>query len=348
MIRAPDFWWRERGFPARLLAPLGAVYGAIAGRRMSRRGARSRLPVICIGNFVVGGAGKTPFAIEIARRLALLGERPAFLTRGHGGNLAGPVAVKPGHMAGEVGDEALLLATKAPVVVARSRIAGAELIERTGASVIVMDDGLQNPSLAKDLAFAVLDAESGIGNGLCLPAGPLRAPLARQWPCVDALVVMGRAKPVKADAGDLESRAALLRREAELRAVPVVLASLAPDAGEAEALKGRKVVAFAGIGRPAKFFASLDEAGAVLVAAHGFPDHHVFRSGELEGLAAKARAADALLVTTEKDMMRIAGKAAPAPLIAGTPLRALRVSARVEDGNGLDSLLRQAIAKRRT
>src|SRR4051812_1975988 len=177
MIRAPAFWWRAPGWEARLLAPFAALYGAGAARRLAQPGERVAIPVICAGNFVVGGAGKTPFAIELARRLVARGERPAFLTRGYGGSLAGPVAVTPAHAAAEVGDEALLLAAHAPTVVARSRIGGARHAERDGASVIVMDDGLQNPSLAKDLSFALVDAEAGIGNGLVLPAGPLRAPL---------------------------------------------------------------------------------------------------------------------------------------------------------------------------
>ncbi|MFI4995620.1 MAG: tetraacyldisaccharide 4'-kinase, partial [Hyphomicrobiales bacterium] len=239
-MRAPDFWWRRPGLKARLLQPLGALYGALTARRMARRGVCSALPVLCVGNFVAGGAGKTPFAIEISRRLASLGEKPAFLTRGYGGSLKGPLLVGAEHMAGEVGDEALLLARHAPTILARSRVAGAKLAEAQGASVIVMDDGLQNPSLAKDCTFALVDAETGVGNSLCLPAGPLRAPLDRQWPLVQGLVVMGPAearpgearRPDARGGGDWREEGASgrgealqeVRRQARRRGLAVVMA----------------------------------------------------------------------------------------------------------------------------
>ena len=313
---------------------------------MSRSGARCALPVLCVGNFVAGGAGKTPLAIEIARRLRDLGERPAFLTRGHGGSLAGPLLVAPGRRAGEVGDEALLLARHAPTVMARSRLAGARLAESSGASVIVMDDGLQNPSLVKDLSLAVVDAETGVGNRLCLPAGPLRAPLARQWPLVQAAVLVRGAEPSNRGIGE---SCEALARDARRGGLPVILGSLVPEASEA--LRGRKVVAFAGIGRPAKFFATLRSIGAVLVAERGFPDHHVFRKGELEALAAEARIKGAVLATTEKDMMRIgageAHRAEQAPSVADIPLHVLRVMLLIQDVEALDSLIAGALAARR-
>jgi len=177
-MRAPGFWWREPGLAAAALAPLGALYGAVAAWRMARKGEAVSAPVVCVGNFVVGGAGKTPTAIFLAGRLAAAGERPFLLSRGYGGNLDGPTLVDARtHLASEVGDEPLLLATAAPTVVARDRPAGARFAADRGASVIVLDDGLQNPALAKTVALAVVDGARGVGNGRCLPAGPC----ARRW-----------------------------------------------------------------------------------------------------------------------------------------------------------------------
>ncbi len=191
-LEAPFWWYRRTGALASALAPLGRLYGRLAEARAARvEPYRSRLPVICIGNFTAGGGGKTPTAIAVASLLAELGARPAFLTRGYGGSSAGPILVKKGQSAEEVGDEPLLLAEAAPTVVSADRPAGAAAIEATEADIIVMDDGFQNPSLAKDLSLVVVDAAAGIGNGLIIPAGPLRAPLEAQLARADALVVIG-------------------------------------------------------------------------------------------------------------------------------------------------------------
>lgn len=311
---------------------------------------RSALPVICVGNFTAGGTGKTPFALKVAQRLVRMGERPAFLTRGYGGAQRGPLVVDASrHRAVDVGDEALLLARHAMTILARARSAGARLAESAGASVIVMDDGWQNPSLAKDFVFATVDGETGIGNGLCLPAGPLRAPLAAQWPFLEALVAVG----------DPGSSCLALMEEAARRGITVLRARLVPDRQAAEALRGRNVVAFAGIGRPEKFFASLRALGAVVVAEHGFGDHHPFAARELAALAAKARARDAILVTTEKDLVRLTDVAAaddPAraddfaresATIFGMPLRAVSVHMQIEDEATLDKLIASALFIRR-
>jgi tetraacyldisaccharide 4'-kinase len=364
---------------------------------MGRAGETSSLPVICAGNFVVGGAGKTPFAIELARRLSLASERPIFLTRGYGGCLEGPVLVTPKHGAAEVGDEALLLARHAPTVVSRARGAGAKLAEAAGGTVIIMDDGLQNPSLTKDLSFAVVDAAAGVGNGLCLPAGPLRVPLEIQWRFVQALIVIGGGPILperrrneggtstflpglkisatweagqgdmpalqrfdaskKGARGPIESGSAIgesargLIAEANRRGLPILSASLLPEPSSADALRGQKVLAFAGIGRPEKFFATLRAIGAVLVAERGFPDHHRFRGRELERLAGEARRSGAILVTTEKDMVRVSEPDSRgtelASILSGVTLRVLRVSLSVADGERLDSLLRHALRQKR-
>lgn len=298
-MRSPGFWWRPPGLAARLLAPAGALYGRLSAARMDRPGARGALPVVCVGNFTLGGAGKTPTALALAAALAAAGRRPAFLSRGYGGRLAGPVGVDPArHAAADVGDEPLLLARRAPTVVARDRPAGAALCAALGADVVVMDDGLQNPSLAKDLCLAVVDAGAGFGNGRVMPAGPLRAPLARQWPHAHALVLVGEGAP-----GEEAAQAAAAR------GLRVLRATLVPDPAVAAALAGRRVLAFAGIGRPEKFFATLRTLGAEVVRAEGFPDHHAYTREERARLLAAARREDLLPVTTEKDAARLAGDA---------------------------------------
>lgn len=294
-MRAPSFWWNERSsLAARLLSPAGAVFGAVTARRMAREGVRASVPVICVGNLVAGGAGKTPTALAVASYLAEAGERPIFLTRGYGGRLPGPVLVDPGvHTAADVGDEPLLLARKARTVVARVRPEGAAFAAGLGASVIVMDDGLQNPSLHKDLVIAVIDGATGIGNGLCIPAGPLRAPFERQLPYLDAAVVIGE--------GLAGRRVAL---EARTAGIDVETARILPDPEAAAALRSLRVLAFAGIGRPEKFFATLAACGATVVEALSFPDHHAYDGRTLQSIVERAQAGSLVAVTTEKDAAR--------------------------------------------
>ena len=314
-MRAPAHWWEQKPSPlAHLLRPPSVLYGAIAGWRMRRSGMAPEVPVVCVGNFTVGGAGKTPAALTLARMLAAEGQQPFFLTRGYGGRLAGPVRVDAGtYNAADVGDEPLLLARAFPTVVARDRPAGAGLAAQEGASVIVMDDGLQNPSLAKDVALAVVDGATGVGNGLCLPAGPLRAPLRTQWRKVDAVIVVGEGAP-----------GAALAHEATQRDKPVFRARLEPDANAAGRLRGRKVFAFAGIGQPQKFFATLERCGAVVARQKSFPDHHPYGAGEIHAILADAKAADLEVVTTEKDFARLAdlsGAASLTGMIKALPVR---------------------------
>ena len=294
---APGFWWRPRPGPLALaLSPAGALYGALTGRRMAQRGAGVGVPVVCVGNFVVGGAGKTPTVLELARQLVAAGHEPAFVSRGYGGTGSeAPIRVDiERHRAAEVGDEPLLLARVAPCWVARDRAAAARAAVAEGATIILMDDGLQNPSLAKDLSLAVVDGVIGVGNGLCLPAGPLRAPLRRQWPAVDLVVVVGAGVAGEAVAA-----------EAASQSKTVLHATIAPDPRALSRLMGRRLVAFSGIGRPGKFFATLREAGLNVVETTAFPDHHAFDSRDRETLLASAAASDAILVTTEKDRVRL-------------------------------------------
>jgi tetraacyldisaccharide 4'-kinase len=291
-MRAPDFWWHKPpSLLARLLAPFGAFYGRRTLARMAQTGMSASIPVVCVGNLIAGGAGKTPAAIEIARLLVSAKRKPVFLTRGYGGRLKGPVQVDlKKHTARDVGDEPLLLARSGPCIVARDRVAGAGLAARLG-DVIVMDDGFQNPSLKKDMALLVIDGEQGVGNGLCIPAGPLRAPVEEQLKHADAVVVVGEGKA----AGFLARR----------KKPPVLAARLVPDAKVAGVLKGKRVLAYAGIGRPQKFAGTLKALGADVVRLVAFPDHHVFNAMDAEALLAEAKRDNLTLVTTEKDMARL-------------------------------------------
>lgn len=290
-MRAPEFWAGD-GLGARLLDPLGRLYGQ-AGRlrRRCTMPRRAPLPTICVGNLTVGGAGKTPVAIALATRLLAAGERPHLVTRGYGGQASGPLRVAPErHDSRQVGDEALLLAAVAPTWLARNRLAGAQAAARAGASLVIFDDGFQNPSLAPDLALVVIDGDYGFGNGRLIPAGPLREPVAEGLRRADAVIRLGAA----AAGVEKSLPPALPRLEAELRP-----AADAPD------LAGRRVLAFAGIGRPEKLFITLREAGAELVDAMAFPDHHRYRRAEVEPLLARARQAGALCITTAKDAVRL-------------------------------------------
>jgi tetraacyldisaccharide 4'-kinase len=294
-MKAPAFWFAERSALAQLLRPAGFVWGAVAARRMARGGLSADVPVVTVGNFVAGGAGKTPAAIAIARLLIEAGEAPAFVARGYGGSASRGIAVRvQDQPASVVGDEPLLLARVAPTFVGADRAAASRAAcETTKASVLVLDDGLQSRRVEPDLAVAVVDGASGTGNGLCIPAGPLRAPLREQLRHVHAVVIVGAGEPGEA-VGALARTAGL----------PVFSARIAPTP-EARALAGEKVVAFAGVGRPGKFFATLDEIGARIVARRGFADHHVYTAGEIESLRALAQRGNARLVTTEKDFARL-------------------------------------------
>jgi tetraacyldisaccharide 4'-kinase len=276
------------------------------------------VPVVCVGNLVTGGAGKTPVVLALLGALRQRGETPHALTRGYGGREAGPLRVDPArHDAARVGDEALLLARAAPTWVARDRPAGAKAAVAAGASLVVMDDGFQNPSLQKDLSILVVDGRYGFGNGRVVPAGPLREPLAWGLARADAVVVVGEARE------DLEPTLGAGR--------PVLRADLVPESG-AESLGGRKLVAFAGIGRPEKFFASLRDQGALLAETHGFADHHAYRPGEVAKLADRARSLGATLVTTEKDAVRL-------PPDRLSEIRVLAVSLAWRDPAAIDELL---------
>ncbi|WMS44738.1 tetraacyldisaccharide 4'-kinase [Acuticoccus sp. MNP-M23] len=291
-MRAPRFWWRQGASPGSvLMTPVGAVVGAIAGRRIgapARR--RLNIPVVCIGNPTVGGAGKTPVAIAVAHLLARNGQRPVFLTRGYRGRLAGPVEVKSTHCASDVGDEPLLLARYFPTVVAQDRAAGGALAATLG-NVVVMDDGFQNPGLAKNFSVLVIDAAVGLGNGCVTPAGPMRAPFDAQIPHADAVLLTHVA-------GDDATRCTLPALN-----VPCHTVVLRPKAPRN--LAGVDVLAFAGIGRPEKFFRSLEGLGADVRVRYAFADHALYDEDLASRLIGEAIARGLTLATTAKDAVRL-------------------------------------------
>jgi len=330
---APAFWWRERGLAGHALSPLAALYGAVAARRMRRPGPRAPIPVICVGDLTVGGAGKTPTALAIADLCRQMGRRPGFITRGYGGGEPGPVLVDAScHSAAEVGDEPLLLARAHPTIAGRDRLAGARLLARLGCDVAIMDDGFQSPSVAKDLALIVVDAARGVGNGLVFPAGPLRAPLAAQLRRAQAVILIGQ------DGGGAPAVRAAARS-----GVPVLAARTEPV--RRRGFKSKRWLAFAGIARPEKLYDSLRAAGARLEATMDFPDHHTFSEAECQVLLDRAAAQGLALITTEKDMARLAGRdGACARLAAAAQTFPIRIV--LEEPRRLVALIEEALTGR--
>src|SRR5580704_10380117 len=291
-MREPAFWYRPSSLISLPLLPFAAVYGAIAGHRLERKGFDAGIPVFCVGNYHVGGAGKTPTVLALVKLLRDLGETPVVLSRGYGGRLRGPVMVATDrHLAADVGDEPLMLAWTVPVAVARERLDGLALAKSQGATVIVMDDGFQNPAIAKDASLIVIDAHRGLGNARVFPAGPLRAPLAPQIARTDALIVIG-------EGGAAAGVAATVAAQDK----PVLTAHLRADEASVSALRGKRVLAFAGIGDPARFFRTLRASGIDVVSERVFADHHPFTQSEIEALVAEAKIDALTLVTTEKDL----------------------------------------------
>jgi tetraacyldisaccharide 4'-kinase len=299
-MREPGFWHGPASLNAHLLKPLAALYGAIAAQRLQRRGLKAGIPVLCVGNYHVGGAGKTPTVLALAKLLRELGETPVVLSRGYGGKLRGPVRVDPvRHAASDVGDEPLMMAETLPVVVSRKRADGVPLARAQGATVILMDDGFQSPAIVKDASLIVIDGARGIGNGQVFPAGPLRAPLRPQLSRTDALVVVGTGGAANALASEIAAQAK-----------PVLSAHLKPDEEQVAKLHGKSVLAFAGIGDPARFFNTLRASGIDVAGQRAFADHHSYSEAEIEGLIAEAKRDALTLVTTEKDLARLRNRSA--------------------------------------
>jgi tetraacyldisaccharide 4'-kinase len=315
---APEFWARP-GLVSDLLTPLGWAYGAAgAARRAMTQPTRVDVPTICVGNLTAGGAGKTPVVLSLAALLRERGRKPHILSRGYGGSLKGPLQVDPArHRASEAGDEPLLLAAAAPCWIGADRVASARAASAAGADILLLDDGFQNPALHYDVALIVVDGGYGLGNGRVIPAGPLREPVAPALKRASAVVLIG-------------AKAATL----ELDDLPVLAARLAPV--DAREFTGARVFAFAGIGRPAKFFATLRELGADLVWTRDFPDHHPYSDGDLVALDAAARAKNAALVTTEKDWVRLSPR-------WREKTRTLKVALRWDDAAALERVLAPAL-----
>ena len=298
-MREPAFWHRPPSWMSYVLFPLGAVYGAIAALRMQQKGLDAGIPVFCVGNYHMGGAGKTPTVLALTRILRDVGETVVVLSRGYGGRLQGPLMVDPGrHAAADVGDEPLMLSATVPVAMARDRVDGVALAKSQGASVILMDDGFQNPAVNKDAALIVIDSGRGVGNGQVFPAGPLRAPLAAQLERTDALIVVGEGSAANAIAEMIASHPDR----------PVLTAHLKPDPAALAALAGKGVLAFAGIGDPARFFRTLRTHGIDVARERAFADHHPFSQDDIEALIAEAGREGLALVTTEKDLVRLRRK----------------------------------------
>jgi tetraacyldisaccharide 4'-kinase len=327
-MREPHFWQvtdrrAREGAPLTraLLTPLGWLYASAGARRIARTVPfEAGVPVVGVGNLTLGGAGKTPVARAVRARLAGMGLSPATLSRGHGGRLRGPLAVDPQlHAAADVGDEPLLLAQDGAAWISRDRPAGARAMVASGVTAIVMDDGHQNPSLAKTLSLVVIDAARPFGNGCVFPAGPLREPVAVGLARADAVVLMG------------DGEVALPGFSG-----PVLRAHLAPLRAPPEG----PLLAFAGIGRPAKFFDALTAQGAQVVDAVSFADHHPFTDAELSTLADLARTHNARLITTEKDLMRLSPHWRAQ--VAAWPVEAV-----FDEAAALDDLLARAVESAR-
>lgn len=328
---APPFWWTKADWRAWGLSPFSFVYGKVAGHRLARaRRASIPVPVICVGNFTVGGAGKTPTALTLARTAREKGFVPGFLTRGYGGSLDVTTLVEIGHhRATAVGDEALLLAREAMTVVSRRRADGARKLVSEGADLIIMDDGFQSASLEIDFALIVIDSVRGIGNGHLVPGGPVRAPIAEQMRQLSAILKVGD--------GDAADR---LVRQASRAAKPVYVSSLVPQ--PAPGIGDRPLLAFAGIADPGKFYRTVEALGGRISVRRSFPDHHYFTEDEVADLLDDAQKQGLALVTTAKDAVRLDGQHGRTAELAGA-MRVVEVEMVFDDPHGPGNIIDQAV-----
>lgn len=324
IIKTPGFWYNPRlsALQKRLL-PLSRLYGWTAQCRQALINPQKvRIPVICVGNFVMGGAGKTPAALALAAWLIGKGYAVHFLTRGYGGSEGGPLQVDLNrHKAPDVGDEALLLAQTAPTWVSRDRVLGAQAAEGHHAQILIMDDGFQNPSLFKDLSLVVVDGLQGLGNSYVFPAGPLREPLERAVKRADAILFIGEDRH---NIRPLFSGKLLLK------------CSIVPDETSLQFIRQKPLIAFAGLGYPEKFFELLKHCSANLIEKYAFPDHHPYSLKDLEPLIASAKEKGAWLVTTEKDRVRV-------PNALQSQVKTFKIKLEFESPSGLRDLLQTVL-----
>ncbi|MFD0916128.1 tetraacyldisaccharide 4'-kinase [Pseudahrensia aquimaris] len=333
MSEAPPFWFTKAGVPAWALSPLGFIYGRVAAKRMTQKASNmADVPVVCVGNFITGGAGKTPTALALGRIVKDMGLKHGFLSRGYGGSVNTPTLVDTEkNNAKDVGDEPLLLAQQAPTVVAADRPAGAALLVEQRVDIIIMDDGFQNPSLHKDFSLAVVDARRGIGNGFCIPAGPVRANLGIQLLASDAVLLIGKAPG-----------AAQVIRKAARAAKPILEAQISID--NPQDFEGRRVLAFSGLADNKKFHISLEQAGAEIVEVRNFHDHHPFSTEECRELLSYASAEKLVLVTTEKDHIRLRRMGGAQELLH-TQSHPLRIHLTFDNPRTVEGLLEKMIAQ---
>ncbi|MGI9350572.1 MAG: tetraacyldisaccharide 4'-kinase [Rhizobiaceae bacterium] len=326
---APPFWWKNPGWQAWLLSPISFVYGRASGKRMEFSSSSFvPVPVICVGNFIVGGAGKTPTVELLSEHVRARGLRPGILTRGYGGAVTSPTVVKRGrHNSHDVGDEALLHAAHAVTVVSADRPKGAELLLKQGCQFILMDDGFQNPSLAKDFNLVVVDAKRGLGNGFSMPAGPLRVPFRHQLLHADTVMVIGDG-----------TRGDFVVRRCSRAGKPVIKAYL-----ESKGKMPKKpYFAFAGIADPSKFFDTLAELEVDLKGTEPFGDHHFYTEEECADLLERAKTANATPLTTAKDAARLVGMGKIQEKLLETS-QVLGVKLEVEDPNLIEHMIDTAI-----
>ncbi|MEM9277034.1 MAG: tetraacyldisaccharide 4'-kinase [Pseudomonadota bacterium] len=326
---APPFWWQDISWQAWLLSPISFVYGRAAGKRMDFAASASvDVPVICVGNFIVGGAGKTPTVELLSKFVRTRGMRPGILTRGHGGAITAATVVKRDHHnAHDVGDEALLHAAHAITVVSADRPSGAAMLVKHGCDVILMDDGFQNPSLEKDFSLVVVDAKRGLGNGFTMPSGPMRVPFRHQLLYADTVIVIGDGKR-----GDNVIRQCARAGKPILKAAIKAKGKLLPHT----------YFAYAGIADPSKFFDTLSSLGTDVKGTQAFGDHHFFRDEECADLMAQAKRMNARLLTTAKDAARLKGMGqAQEKLLEASDV--LNVELQTEDASLIENILDIAI-----
>ncbi len=328
---SPPFWWMKADWRAYALAPFAFLYGEVAGRRMQKAPRVAMpVPVICAGNFTAGGAGKTPTALALAEAAKARGQVPGFLSRGYGGSLDVTTVVDAeNHRAEAVGDEPLLLARRALTVIARNRVEGARKLIEKGATLIIMDDGFQSARLAIDYALVVLDSHRAIGNGFGIPAGPVRAPMPVQMRHATAILKVG----------DGDNADALIRQAARA-GIAILEATLQPR--PAPELQGRRVLAFAGIADPGKFYRTVESLGAEIAVRRAFPDHGHLEEDEMRDLLETADREGLQLVTTAKDWVRLRGHSGTAATLAAA-VRVIEVDMRFDDPRAPAHIIDRAV-----